>query len=237
MTTEKSLKPDDDNHHARGGHIGASSLAVNAYLEYVAEQEGDRRGPKPKSSDQLDEMIKAEPNLARKLVLIQQQLDALERENKASVGPRLEEKFIRHARTFGDHYGISYGAWRMMGVSASVLRQAGIEPAAVEEARPSRKGTRRKMTPEFAAEIMAVWEAAGGEERVVKPSGALGYMKGNLAVAETFNYGQGYVPGLMTDARACLAGEPTRKQLDRDKAKARRELESAPPEALAANTG
>lgn len=38
----------------------------------------------------------------------------------------LEAEFIKTAKSYGERKGISYGAWRSIGVSPSVLRQAGI---------------------------------------------------------------------------------------------------------------
>ena len=42
----------------------------------------------------------------------------------------LEKAFVRVARGYGDRHGISYSAWRQVGVDADVLRKAGINPAA-----------------------------------------------------------------------------------------------------------
>ena len=38
----------------------------------------------------------------------------------------LEKSFIKVARVYGERKGISYSAWRAVGVSASVLQQAKI---------------------------------------------------------------------------------------------------------------
>jgi hypothetical protein len=234
MTTENSLK-DDDNPHAKGGHVGAASLAVNAYLQAIADEPG--RGRPPKSSAELEKMMADEPNLAKRLVLVQRQLDAVARESQAGQRANLEARFVRNAKTFGDHYGISYAAWRSMGVQPLVLREAGISGAdtvttAHSETRPMAQ--RRKMTPEFAKEIMDVWEAAGGDKREHPDAGSKGRGKyrGNKAVAEKFGYHYGYASSVIADARACLAGQPTRKIRE-----AAAKLQSAPPEALAANTG
>jgi hypothetical protein len=50
----------------------------------------------------------------------------------ASRGPdldRLRKEFVRHAKAYGQAKGIAYGTWREIGVSAEVLRQAGISRA------------------------------------------------------------------------------------------------------------
>ena len=41
----------------------------------------------------------------------------------------LEKNFVKVARAYGDRKGISYSAWRTVGVSASVLQQAKISRA------------------------------------------------------------------------------------------------------------
>jgi hypothetical protein len=38
----------------------------------------------------------------------------------------LEDGFVEHARSYGERKGISYAAWREIGVSAAVLKRAGI---------------------------------------------------------------------------------------------------------------
>ncbi|MDQ4096678.1 MAG: hypothetical protein M3144_02250 [Actinomycetota bacterium] len=64
-----------------------------------------------------------------RLHLIQERMD-LERE-LASAGDsvnlqELEEGFVAAAEPYGRRKGITYSAWRELGVDASVLRQAGI---------------------------------------------------------------------------------------------------------------
>jgi hypothetical protein len=39
---------------------------------------------------------------------------------------QLEEAFVAVARSYGERHGISYAAWRELGVPAAVLRRAGI---------------------------------------------------------------------------------------------------------------
>jgi hypothetical protein len=38
----------------------------------------------------------------------------------------LEKAFVKHAKSYSDAKGISYSAWREIGVSPSVLKTAGI---------------------------------------------------------------------------------------------------------------
>ena len=60
---------------------------------------------------------------------MQEQLDLqreLERlEAKVDLGG-LEREFVRVAKPYSERKGISYAAWRELGVSADVLKKAGI---------------------------------------------------------------------------------------------------------------
>jgi hypothetical protein len=50
----------------------------------------------------------------------------------ASDGPdleRLRKEFVRNAKAYGQAKHIAYGTWREIGVSAEVLREAGISRA------------------------------------------------------------------------------------------------------------
>lgn len=42
---------------------------------------------------------------------------------------QVERDFVRVVRSYGDRYGITYAAWRQVGVEATVLEQAGIHKA------------------------------------------------------------------------------------------------------------
>ena len=110
--------------------------AVRDYLEAL-EQQRPRRGRKrtvesiqaqlAKIEDQLDA---ADP--VKKLQLIQDRMDLqaeLEaNENKADL-EALENDFVEAAKGYSERKGISYAAWREMGVEASVLKKAGISRA------------------------------------------------------------------------------------------------------------
>ena len=65
----------------------------------------------------------------RELELAQERID-LERELAAManrVDPKsLEAKFVEVAAGYSTRKGISYGAWRAVGVDAAVLKKAGI---------------------------------------------------------------------------------------------------------------
>lgn len=109
---------------------------VSRYLEQIT-----RRKPRGRVSykvdpkacqgrlDQIIALIAKERNPLAKLRLTQERLElqALIAE-LGSTGPSddWEPEFILVAKSFSDDKGISYSAWREVGVSADVLRQAGI---------------------------------------------------------------------------------------------------------------
>lgn len=110
--------------------------AVRDYLEAL-DQHKPKRGRKrtvesiqaqlARIEDQLDS---ADP--VKKLQLIQDRMDLqaelASNENKADL-EGLEQGFIEAAKGYSERKGISYAAWREMGVEASVLKQAGINRA------------------------------------------------------------------------------------------------------------
>lgn len=109
--------------------------AVKAYLEGL-EAARPKRGRK-RSPDTLKARIEAinmqieEASPLKRVQLTQERLDAeaalAELEDEESVDiESLEKDFIKVAKTYSQRKGISYSAWREIGVPASVLRQANI---------------------------------------------------------------------------------------------------------------
>jgi len=56
----------------------------------------------------------------------------------------LEDEFVAVASSYSDHRGISYAAWREVGVDAAVLRRAGVTPS------PRRRVVRGSTTANWA---------------------------------------------------------------------------------------
>jgi hypothetical protein len=92
----------------------------------------------PESIERRLAAIDAEYEIAGSLTALQllQERKNLEAEvvtlRSASGGEdleRLRKEFVRNAKAYGQAKGISYGTWREIGVSAEVLRQAGISRA------------------------------------------------------------------------------------------------------------
>ena len=111
----------------------AESRTVRTYLEAL-KMNKPKRGRKrtPESIRRRLNAIAVEHEAAdpiTQLKLTQEKLD-LESELKNLTTSRdiapLEKEFVKVARSYGDRNGITYTAWREIGVDAAVLKKAGI---------------------------------------------------------------------------------------------------------------
>ena len=113
----------------------AEVAAIRDYLKAL-EQNAPRRGRK-RTPDGIrrqlalvtTEMEKA--TITRQLDLVQQRIDLeAELETLEQAGSidlsALEANFVDRAASYGGRRGISYAAWREVGVSAATLKAAGI---------------------------------------------------------------------------------------------------------------
>jgi hypothetical protein len=122
-----------DQHKAAMATGRAEGRAVKNYLEAL-ERHRPKRGRK-RTPDSInarleridEEMVEADP-MAR-LSLVQERLDLkdeLKRMESAVDLTEFENDFVAAAKPYSERKGISYQAWREIGVPAQVLRQAGI---------------------------------------------------------------------------------------------------------------
>jgi hypothetical protein len=106
--------------------------ALKAYLRAL-----DARKPgRPVTRESLEARLRSvEAKIAesddplRKLELVQKKLDiedSLGQVEDARNIADLEAGFVRHARSYSERKGISYTAWRQVGVTAATLKAAGI---------------------------------------------------------------------------------------------------------------
>jgi uncharacterized protein YicC (UPF0701 family) len=130
----KSMKrPMTDEHKAALAEGRTESRAVKSYLEAL-DQTRPRRGRKrtPESiakrltaiDAQLDEV-----SALQRLQLVQERMDLqreLEQMGTTVDLSALEGAFVKTAAKYAQRKGISYAAWRELGVSADVLKRAGI---------------------------------------------------------------------------------------------------------------
>jgi hypothetical protein len=110
------------------------SRAIKAYLAAVATPKRKGRPVSPEVLEAkiatLDDKIRATPDPLSKVELIQARLnaqEALDQMNAVVDMEALEEGFVRHAASYSERKGITWSAWREIGVPASVLAAAGIK--------------------------------------------------------------------------------------------------------------
>ena len=126
-----------DEHKAAMAEGRRQGAAISAYLNAL-EQHKPKRGRK-RTVESIDKQLAevedklASANAVTRLGLIQQRID-LQRERE-TVGQTvdlspLEEAFVAAAKGYSERKGISYAAWRELGVPAEVLKRAGISRGA-----------------------------------------------------------------------------------------------------------
>jgi hypothetical protein len=122
-----------DEHKAALAEGRRQGRDVRDYLN--ALERGKRRGRRlsPEELESrvagLRDRIAEEPDAARRLELVQQRLDYEDRLAAESDEPdmeSLEAAFVTAARPYSERKGISWTAWRELGVPAAVLKRAGV---------------------------------------------------------------------------------------------------------------
>jgi hypothetical protein len=122
-----------DEHKAALAEGRAQGRAVRRYLEAL-EAHKPRRGRKrtPESIQKRIERIDvelADADPMKRLELTQERLD-LQRELESDTAnvdlEELEAEFVKAAKPYAERKGISYEAFRTVGVPASALKAAGI---------------------------------------------------------------------------------------------------------------
>jgi hypothetical protein len=116
---------------AEGRNQGRSVRRYLDALEAHKPKRGRRRTPESiqKRLDRIDvELQSADP--LKRLQLIQERLDLnaeLDATRTTVDLAGLEQAFVRDAKAYSARKGISYAAWRELGVEPAVLKQAGIK--------------------------------------------------------------------------------------------------------------
>ena len=117
------------------GQEKADNKAVRDYLDVLAAS-APKRGRK-RTADSVKARISAignamgDASATKRLGLVQErldleaELDAMARADSVDIGD-LEAGFVKTATSYGGRRGISYAAWREVGVSAATLKAAGI---------------------------------------------------------------------------------------------------------------
>jgi hypothetical protein len=133
MAMDHERRPMSDEHKAalaEGRNQGRSVRRYLDALEAHKPKRGRRRTPESiqKRLDRIDVEL-ASADALKRLQLIQERLDlkAELESSKTTVDlAGLEQAFVRDAKDYSARKGISYAAWRELGVEPSVLKQAGI---------------------------------------------------------------------------------------------------------------
>ncbi len=133
-TTKKTMT---DQHKAALAEGRAQGRAIRDYLEAL-EAHRPKRGRKrtpdsiKKRLDRIEsELIEADA--MKRLALVQERLDLETELNQAEGGvdlSELEKGFVNHAKAYSARKGISYAAWREIGIAPATLKAAGISRAA-----------------------------------------------------------------------------------------------------------
>ena len=122
-----------DEHKAALAEGRAQGRAVRNYLEALEThrpKRGRKRTPDSirKRLERIDSDLQTAEPLQR-LHLVQEKLD-LQKELERNEGTvdlqALEDEFVSAAKPYSDRKGISYAAWRELGIPPAVLKRAGI---------------------------------------------------------------------------------------------------------------
>jgi hypothetical protein len=108
--------------------------AIKAYLEAISVPRRRGRPITPETLEtkiaDLDQRIRDEDNPLARVELFQARLDAQEALDQLTATVdlhALEVGFIEYAGSYSERKGLTWPAWREAGVSAEVLRAAGIK--------------------------------------------------------------------------------------------------------------
>ncbi|MEZ5247055.1 MAG: hypothetical protein R2707_18340 [Acidimicrobiales bacterium] len=126
-----------DEHKAALAEGRAQGRAVRSYLEAL-DAHRPKRGRKRTPDSMKARLAKIEATIdsadpMTRLQLVQERLDlaaAIAAAETTVDLTALEEGFVAAAAAYGDRKGISYAAWREVGVPAAILKRAGISRGA-----------------------------------------------------------------------------------------------------------
>jgi len=136
MATKRTRTPMSDEHKAALAEGRNQGRSVRRYLEALdahKPKRGRKRTPESmqKRLDRIDiELVSADP--LKRLQLIQERLDLkveLDATGEKVDLTGLEKEFVAAAAAYSARKGISYAAWRELGVEPAVLKRAGIRRA------------------------------------------------------------------------------------------------------------
>ena len=126
-----------DEHRAALSVGRARGRAVRNYLEALEShrpKRGRRRTPEAMREriDAIDNEL-GEANPMQRLHLTQERIDLVAKIEAADTTTdisALEDEFVDVASAYAESNGISYAAWRAVGVPAAILKRAGVSRSA-----------------------------------------------------------------------------------------------------------
>jgi hypothetical protein len=123
-----------DEHKAALARGRRESKAIKAYLDAISVPKRKGRPVTPESLEAkiagLDKRIQEEANPLTRVDLIQARIDAQTAFDQMTTVvdlDALEVGFVDCAASYSERKGITWPAWREAGVSADVLRSAGVK--------------------------------------------------------------------------------------------------------------
>lgn len=136
MPPRKQAKMTDAHKQAlaRGREHGRAVRNYLEWLESQAPRRGRKRDTSPERLAELDDQIAEATSPLQRLQLVQLRHDledAARDGEDPQEGERLRKQFVKSARAFSKAKGISYAAWREIGVPADALKEAGITRGSV----------------------------------------------------------------------------------------------------------
>lgn len=128
-----STKPMSKDHKEALAQGRSEGRSVRAYLEALESSRPKRGRKRTKESvaarlESISDLLE-EGNALQRLQLLQEQLDLTAELERFDIGVNvddLEDDFVEVAASYAQRKGISYAAFRQLGVSAAVLSKAGI---------------------------------------------------------------------------------------------------------------
>lgn len=134
---KKGATPMSDEHKAALAAGRQQGITVRKYLEAL-DAHKPKRGRK-RTTESIEKQLKsieaklADADALARLSLVQQRMDLVGELGSLQAGvdlSGLEADFVSVAKEYSQRKGISYAAWREVGVEPGVLKKAGVTRAA-----------------------------------------------------------------------------------------------------------
>lgn len=112
-----------------GLSVWKEASIVKKYLESLSERPSHQIRDAERQLEQVQAAIDAEGSPAKLLGLYQRRIDLINylEQKDTKKASEAQWEFSLVVKSYSDRKGISYAAWREVGVPAEVLKEAGIE--------------------------------------------------------------------------------------------------------------